>query len=254
YADTDLAIHFRQPTIHAMVLFVSEQTSIARQLHRGVEIAEQNQKFDETGVGKPQEIRDTDVDPASAAKRYRIFKEQTWDALQSLKEIYHYHFIHAEGDIRDVEANILEELRYQSSLELDPRTYDRVRSIPVAEEITIHARQELVKRLDSYALHHSDLFDAVIGLVEEKMMPEIKRHALTGMARISTEDAVFDDPLASSMLIDVFSERGYTAMIDTQINRIPQRVDPESGNIEYLELSVYRIQIGFEGSSIRRGR
>ena len=33
------------------------------------------------------------ADPERAAGRYQVFKEQTWDALQSLKEIYHYHFI-----------------------------------------------------------------------------------------------------------------------------------------------------------------
>ena len=40
FGHTPLAIHFRRPTIHAMVLFVSESTSIARQLGRGREIAE----------------------------------------------------------------------------------------------------------------------------------------------------------------------------------------------------------------------
>ena len=35
FANTPLAIHFRRPTIHVMVLFVSESTSIARQLGRG---------------------------------------------------------------------------------------------------------------------------------------------------------------------------------------------------------------------------
>src|SRR5262245_53994388 len=51
FASTPLAIHFRRPTIHAMVLFVSESTSIARQLGRGREIAEHNRKVAETGVG-----------------------------------------------------------------------------------------------------------------------------------------------------------------------------------------------------------
>src|ERR1700733_8139872 len=34
---TPLGIHFRQPTIHIMVLFVDEATSVARQLRRGIE-------------------------------------------------------------------------------------------------------------------------------------------------------------------------------------------------------------------------
>ena len=39
FSQTPLAIHFRRPTIHVMVLFVGEGTSVARQLGRGREIA-----------------------------------------------------------------------------------------------------------------------------------------------------------------------------------------------------------------------
>src|SRR6185436_3898637 len=48
FADTPLRAQFRRPIIHVMVLFVSEATSIARQLGRGREIAEHNQKVAET--------------------------------------------------------------------------------------------------------------------------------------------------------------------------------------------------------------
>ena len=123
YANTPLAIHFRRPTIHAMVLFVSEDTSIARQLNRGREITEHNRKVTETGVGKLIEQRTTDMSEDTVRRRYRVFKEQTWDALTSLKQLYHYHFVNAEGPIQEVEENILKELQYQSSLELDPRTF-----------------------------------------------------------------------------------------------------------------------------------
>ena len=81
------------------------------------------------------EDRPTDHDEALARRRYQAFKEQTWDALQSLKEIFHYHFINAQGPIEEVEQNILDELEYQSTLELDPRTVDRLRGVPVASEI-----------------------------------------------------------------------------------------------------------------------
>jgi len=57
----------------------------------------------------------------------------------SLKETFHYHFINAQGAIAEVEQNILKELDYQSTLELDPRTVDRLRHVPVANEIIVHA-------------------------------------------------------------------------------------------------------------------
>ena len=110
FGNTPLAIYFRRPTIHAMVLFVSEQISIERQLMRGRQIAEHNREVDETGIGKQFELRPTDLSEEAARRRYRVFKEQTWDALQSLKDLYHYHFVNAEGSIEEVEDNILKEL------------------------------------------------------------------------------------------------------------------------------------------------
>lgn len=191
FSNTEQAIYFRQPTIHAMVLFVSESTSIERQLHRGRAALAHNREVEETGVGTPMAMRDTDLNPDLARRRYQVFKEQTWDALSSLKEIYHYHFVNAEGPIAEVEANILSELQYQSSLELHPRTFDRLRPIPLAEEIVLHARQELVKRLDSYELEHSELFQRVVQIIQNKFLPIIQRHAISGQAHVNTEDPIF---------------------------------------------------------------
>ena len=253
YASTPLAIHFRRPTIHAMVLFVSENTSIARQLNRGREITEHNRKVTETGVGKLIEQRTTDMSEETVRRRYRVFKEQTWDALTSLKQLYHYHFVNAEGPIQEVEENILKELQYQSSLELDPRTFERLRTLPLADEITLHARQELVRRLDSYELEHTELLKRVVGLIKTKFMPIIQRHALSGRAHVNSEDPIFEDPIAISMLIDIFSERGFHAVVDKHIREVPDRVDLETGLIHSRTKVIYRIQIHFKGSKIRRG-
>ena len=152
FYNTSLSIHFRQPTIHIMVLFVDEKESVARQLKRGRETKALKELATRPASQPLPEDRPTDHDESLARRRYRVFKEQTWEALQSLKEIYHYHFINAQGTLAEVEANILHELEYQSTLELDSRTVDRLRGVPVASQIIIHARQELVKRLDSYEL------------------------------------------------------------------------------------------------------
>jgi len=253
FADTPLAIHFRRPTIHAMVLFVSESTSIARQLGRGREIAEYNRKVAETGIGTPIDLRATDLSEELVRRRYQVFKEQTWAALTSLRQLYHYHFVNAEGPIAEVQANILKELKYQSSLELDPRTFERLRSLPLAEELVIHGRQELVKRLDSYELEHTELLSQIVELVSSKFMPIITRHALSGRARVNSENPIFNEPLAIPMLIDVFSERGYHASVDKHIQEVPERVDLATGEIKSRAKAVYRIQIHFEASKIRRG-
>ena len=253
YYRSPLGIHFRQPTIHIMVLFVDEATSFARQLKRGIEVRAHNKEVRRTGIGELLEERSTDFDKALAQRRYRVFKEQTWEALQELKEIFHYHFVNAQGTFQEVERNILRELEYQSTLELDPRTVDRLRSIPVASEIVVHARQELVKRLDAYELEHEALFSCVAQFVEKKIMPIVLRHAISGTALVNTEDTVLDDPRALSMLIDIFSERGYHAAVDIHRIEIPEHVDLKTGAVRCRLKKVYRIQIRFTGSEIRRG-
>ena len=253
FVNTPLSIHFRHPTIHIMVLFVEERESIARQLKRGRETLAHNEEVRRTGVGRLIEDRATDHDEMLARRRYQAFKEQTWDALQSLEELFHYHFVNAQGTVREVEHNILHELQYQSTLELDPRTVERLRGVPVASEIIVHARQELVKRLDSYEVAQGELFTRVIAFIERKMMPIVLRHAISGVAHINTEDALLGDPLALAMLIDVFSERGYHAVVDIHRIDVPEHLDAATGAISCLTKKVYRIQIRFPGSEIRRG-
>lgn len=253
FQSTPLATSFRRPTIHAMVLFVTERTSIERQLKRGREIAEHNREVGETSVGELIPQRETDLSEETARRRYRVFKEQTWHALTSLKEIYHYHYVNAEGPISEVEANILKELQYQSSLELEPRTFDRLRKVCLVEEITRHARQELVRRIDSYELEHTGLFAQVVELIKNKFMPIIKRHALSGLAMVNSEDPLLDNPLALAMLIDVFSERGFHAVVDKHIYEIPESVNLETGEIRRRVKVVYRIQVRFKSSDIRSG-
>lgn len=253
FYDTPMRIHFRQPTVHVMVLFVDETTSVERQLKRGQEVERQNQKIRASGSGEEREARATDLDPEAARHRYRVFKERTWEALQSLKQTYFYHFINAQGPIEKVEQNILGELRYQSSLELDPQTFDRLRSLPLAGEIVVHARQDLVRRLDQYELNQGALFHRVVALIEKKIMPVVVRHAISGVASVNTEDSVLDNPDALGMLIDIFSERGYHAVIDLHKIQVPEQMDLQTGKIACRTKHVYRITIRFQGSEIRRG-
>jgi adenylate kinase len=55
------------------------------------------------------------------------------------------------------------------------------------------------------------------------------------------------------MLIDLFSERGYHAAVDKHIQEVPERVDLKTGAITCRQKLVYRIEINFEASKIRRG-
>lgn len=253
FQDTPLKVHFKQPIYHIMVLFVDESESIARQLKRGREIIAHNEKVKRAGEGELLEERPTDTNEELARNRYRTFKEKTYDALLSLKQIFHYHFINAQLPLDAVQEKIFQELEYQSSLELDPRTYDALRNLPVAGQIIKHARRDLVYRIDRYRLEYPELFDQVVALIENKIMPIIKPHAISGRAHINSEDLLLENPNALGILIDIFSERGFFASVDIHRVEIPDHFDLQTGKITCREKKVFRIMVHFKGSEIRRG-
>jgi adenylate kinase len=248
------AREFRKPMFRIALLYVSEEVSVARQLKRGMEILAHNKTVRETGVGKLlEDPRPTDLDPHLCRKRYQTFKESTFEALQSLKEIFHFHYIDAEGDLKEVQANITREFTYQSSLELSPEVYDLIRGIPIASELAQHARQELVERLEEYEEQKPMRFGQVVKFIESKMIPIIRAHAFTGHARINTEDDLLDDPDTLRMLIDILSERGFHTSVDIHRMDVPVRINPETWEITCRTKKVFRIEILYQSSDIRRG-
>ena len=253
FLNTKIGKYFKRPLFHLALLFVDEKVSVERQLNRGQNVREHNDRVRISAVGELQEERATDYSEIAARKRYRVFKETTYEALQSLRKIFHYHFIDASADVEEVQENILSELAYQSSLELDQSTFDRIRNIPLASQIIQHARQELVERLDTYEKNHTKLFKKVILIIEKKIMPIIKCHSISGLALINSEDPVFNNSLALAMLIDVLSERGYQVVVDIHKMDIPEKIDPQTNSICCKVKHVYRIQIRFKSSRIRRG-
>jgi adenylate kinase len=253
YRGTPLARYFRKPMFRIALLFVSEEVSVQRQLKRGLESQQHNQRLRESGNEVPIELRATDLDPELCRKRYKAFKESTFDALQSLQKIFHFYFINAEGDLREVQENIQKEFTYQSSLELSHEVFDLIRDIPLASQLAVRARQELVERLEQYQEQHRELFQKVVKLIEEKLIPIVRVHATSGLVRINSEDEVFDEPAALRMMIDVFSERGFHATVDINRMDVPERINPETWEIICRTKKVYRLSIRYQPSDIRRG-
>jgi adenylate kinase len=152
--------------------------------------------------------------------------------------------------LKEVQERILEEFAYQSSLELDNTSHERIRRIPLASDLVKHARQELVRRINSYEKNQSKLFEKVIHAIEHHFIPIVSKHAMTGWAFINSEDTLFNDPVALEMLIDVFSERGYFATVDIRKNELPVRI--ENNTIVSERKKVYRFQIRFQGYALQR--
>lgn len=250
---TPLAALFPKPMFHIVILYVEEKESVARQLRRGREIVAQNERVRETGVGVLQEERVTDLSEESSRKRYRVFMEQTYPVLQSLRQVFHFHVINAQGDLASVERAINSEFQYQSSLELDEDTFDAIHHIPVVSELVVAARQHLVQRLERYTRDHSALFLRVIAFIDEEVVPTILMHAMTGLAKLNSDNELFADPLAMSMLVDVLSERGYRACATVDARDVPVRIDPATNYVICMRRPRYRFEFQFQGSQIRRG-
>jgi adenylate kinase len=244
---------FRRPIFRITVLFVGEQTSLERQLRRGREIAEHNERVRKTGVGALIELRPTDVDETLARNRYRTFKELTYEALTSLRRHFHYHFVNADAPLSDVEKSINAEFQYQSSLELGQLTHDIIHRIPVASDVTLHARQELVRRLDEYEHAAAALFKRAAAFIDEQMVPVIVRHALAGRCLVNTEDALFQDATAIDMVLDTLAERGYHAVYEERRIPVPRTFDSQTGAITCQDRIMHSFEIRFHPPEIRRG-
>lgn len=250
---TPRAALFAKPIFQIVVLYVEEKESVERQLKRGRQIIAHNQRVRETGMGQLLEERVTDTNEEACRKRYRVFMEQTYHVLQSLKQVFHFHVINAQGDIASVERAIIGEFQYQSSLELEEETFDAIHHLPLASEIVIAARQHLVDRLDGYQRDDRELFHRVVAVLEQEFVPIIVLHAMTGLAKITSDNELFADPKALAMLVDVLNERGYRTTATVEMREVPTRVDPATHYIICTRKPRYRFELRFQGSQIRRG-
>jgi adenylate kinase len=253
YWGTPTGKRFRRPIFRITVLFVGEQTSVERQVHRGRQIAAHNDQVRRSGVGELIELRPTDVDETLARNRYRTFKELTYDALTSLRRHFHYHFVNADAPLVEVERSINAEFQYQSSLELGHQTHDIIHHIPVVSEITAHARQELVRRLDSYEHASSARFKEVASFIEDAVLPILLRHALAGRCVVTTDNPLFRDATSVEMLLDTLAERGYHAVYEERRMPVPRSFDVRTGAITCEDRVTHTFEIRFQPPEIRRG-
>jgi len=217
YAGTELEEKFQRPAFRMIVLYVNETESVRRQLARGKRTEENNEKVKQTGLGEVKEVRSTDISVAAARKRYKVFSEQALEALQSLKQEFPYHVIDASGSVEDVEKEIIQELSYQSSMELKHETYEAIRPIPTAKNIVSNARQQLVQRLDAYQHSDKEMFHSVIEAIHHVFIPVFRRHALSGACRVVMHDdeiyfAVINSEKAVSMIVDILADRDFSVI------------------------------------------
>jgi len=258
FFDTEYGYLFRRPVFRVAVLFVDEKESVERQLKRGRETREHNQRVRETGIGKLLEERPTDYSEELARRRYGVFKNH-YSTLQELKKYFTFSVINTKADIEMVRKNIMCEFMYQSSLELGEETFDTIQKIPIANEVTKHARQNLVRRLDNYQARHADLFRKVIDQIKVEFVPLLSRDAFGGNSVIKLSSGTFaegvpqkEKDLAVQMTLDVLDERGYHVTVLHEREHIPVRMDLNTGKVICDAIIYYVFNIKFKGAVLRR--
>lgn len=174
-----------------------------------MEVEAHNAKVHQTGQGELLEVRLTDKDEALAIRRYKTFIEKTYTALQALGKHFIYNLIDAMPPVEDVKKNIEQEMQYQSSIELNPETFNMISDLELASEVIMNARQRLVRRMDEYALRMPDKFAKVINLLKSDVYPVIHQHAVSGRCSHVSHDPLLTDGLAVQIAIDILSERGF---------------------------------------------
>lgn len=136
-----------RPSFKVVILYVDEAESVRRQMKRAELTSLHNERVKDAGTGDVWNVRATDVNQALCKRRYQVFKSH-YNTILRLKSYFPFSLIDAMGSLQDCRAQINRELRYQSSLDLDEKTYASIRHLPLARDLVRVARQRLVFRLD----------------------------------------------------------------------------------------------------------
>ena len=106
HQDSPEESNYSYPEFGIIVLFVNEEESVRRQLHRGRKILEINTEVNKSGQGTLQKARDTDLCDKKAHHRYQTFELTTYEPLKTLCDVFSYHYIDAHSSKKEVQDNI----------------------------------------------------------------------------------------------------------------------------------------------------
>lgn len=251
YADTPREAQFPRPLFKVVMLYVSEDTSIMRQMSRAQMASLHNKRVMDAGAGDLLEQRATDISIEKCKKRYAIFK-QHYAATLRLRQFFPFHLIDAMGTLSETQEAITQELRYQSSLDLDQQTYQSIRHLPESHMLVQHARQQLVSRLNNSAEKTPALFQKVIDILTAEIMPTLRESAMSGQVQYVSDLRLFNDhPKTAQMLIDILTDRGFRASHSVEVAHVPTHIDLQTGMIKLRKECKHRFNINWDTRSVR---
>lgn len=181
----------------------------------------------DTGLGKVVQARATDLSEDLARERYRVFKREVYDAVQSLtNERFQFHLVNAMGEPEEVRQRVMNEFSYQSSLELGDQTFEVIKALLPAQGVVKNARQNMVQRLNSYARDHPKLLVEVTEMLKNDFEHIFMRQALSGRAIVRSNSSLLNSSLGLNMALDILTERGYRVTLDVHQEVVPIRIEP----------------------------
>jgi adenylate kinase len=136
---------------------------------------------------------------------------------------------------------------------LDEGLFEDMRDVPLASELVVQTRQELVRRLEDHRERSRSLFLEVIEFVSREIISEVRYHLTSGFAVINSNDSLLTKPGAIAILVDVLAERGFGIAVDVREEHVPMKFDLQTGEIQCEVVKSYLINVQFQGTDIRRG-
>ncbi|KDD72358.1 hypothetical protein H632_c3460p0, partial [Helicosporidium sp. ATCC 50920] len=241
-----------RPSFKVVILYVDEEESVRRQSSRAKMASLHNARVMDAGTGDMWDVRTTDASEALCRRRYQVFKAHYMTILR-LKQFFPFSLIDAMGTPEECRAQIARELRYQSSLDLDAETYAVIRDLPLARDLVRTARQRLVSRLDKHCREHRDLFVSATRLVSQEIVPLLSRFSLAGHVIFRSRDPLLaQHPAATTMVVDILSDRGFAASYSLERQPRPLRVDLSTGEILMDQADqVHVFRITFDKDNVR---
>eukprot|EP00297_Palpitomonas_bilix_P008972 CAMPEP_0113871986 /NCGR_PEP_ID=MMETSP0780_2-20120614/2948_1 /TAXON_ID=652834 /ORGANISM="Palpitomonas bilix" /LENGTH=523 /DNA_ID=CAMNT_0000857439 /DNA_START=130 /DNA_END=1698 /DNA_ORIENTATION=- /assembly_acc=CAM_ASM_000599 len=223
----------KKPNFNLTVLFIDDEESVRRQLARGERVKAYNKIAVESGESeRVLPIRHTDLQEDMARARYSLFTSKVFDSLRYLKHAMNTHWITAHGEVEEIQYAIEQSYAEQSG-DISQDTYQMLNMIPHAAELTLHARQELVGRLDYYQARHSRLFREVKDCIEQEFVHILIRQGHSGRAVVRTVNPIFHEKLAADMALDILTERGYQPVLDVERRIVPTGYDKHTGDAQH---------------------
>jgi adenylate kinase len=212
FSHASIGRQFPRPRFVVAILYVDEQESVRRQLARGAKARDHNRRVKERGYGEMLPVRDTDMSEEIARHRYAVFLKH-YHTIQKLRKHFTFTVINATGSVQDVEQRIKREFAYQSSTELSQLAFESICDIPTVSDAQANARQLLVARIEEYVRVNQALFSHVVAILSREFTDAIASNAIGGEAWVRADAAIFADPFAQQIVVDVMSERGYYVIV-----------------------------------------